>query len=99
MCPPRRFCQETRSQVGSQGSRFLSHSDLILSYCGRCHILPSVQPHHGKEVTKFTPEIPSSVAQATNNVEDFRHSTHLLGATTLRNVLGTKYLAEILSER
>ena len=37
--------------------------------------------------------------QATNNVEDFRHSTHLLGATTLRNVLGTKYLAEILSER
>ena len=25
---------------------------------------------------------------ATNNVEDFRHSTHLLGATTLRNVLG-----------
>ena len=37
--------------------------------------------------------------QATNNVEDYRHSTHLLGATTLRNVLGTKYLAEILSER
>ena len=36
---------------------------------------------------------------ATNNVEDFRHSTHLLGATTLRNVLATKYLAEILSER
>ena len=36
---------------------------------------------------------------ATNNVEDYRHSTHLLGATTLRNVLGTKYLAEILSER
>ena len=39
------------------------------------------------------------VTQATNNVEDYRHSTHLLGATTLRNVLGTKYLAEILSER
>jgi len=36
---------------------------------------------------------------ATNNVEDFNHSTHLLGATTLRNVLGTKCLAEILSER
>jgi len=32
-------------------------------------------------------------------VEDFGHSTHLLGATTLRNVLGTKCLAEILSER
>lgn len=29
----------------------------------------------------------------------FSHSTHLLAATTLRNVLGTKYLAEILSER
>ena len=54
--------------------------------------------------------------QATNNVEDFSHSTRLLGATTLRwwsynflerwsfdlilrNVLGTKCLAEILSER
>ena len=32
-------------------------------------------------------------------MEDFGHSTHLLGATTLRNVLGTKCLAEILSER
>ena len=32
-------------------------------------------------------------------MEDFNHSTHLLGATTLRNVLGTKCLAEILSER
>ena len=29
----------------------------------------------------------------------FSHSTHLLAATTLRNVLGTKHLAEILSER
>ena len=37
--------------------------------------------------------------QATTNVEDYRHSTHLLGATTLRNVLGTKCLAEILAER
>ena len=27
------------------------------------------------------------------------HSTHLLCATTLRTALGTKYLAEILSER
>ena len=36
---------------------------------------------------------------ATNNVEDFRHSTHLLGATTLRNVLGTRNLSEILSDR
>ena len=29
----------------------------------------------------------------------YSHSTHLLAATTLRNVLGTKHLAEILSER
>jgi erythrocyte band 7 integral membrane protein len=30
---------------------------------------------------------------------DCSHSTRLLAATTLRNVLGTKNLAEILSER
>ncbi|XP_023346807.1 band 7 protein AGAP004871 isoform X1 [Eurytemora carolleeae] len=41
----------------------------------------------------------SNPTMATNNVEDYGHSTHLLGATTLRNVLGTKCLAEILSER
>eukprot|EP00095_Tigriopus_kingsejongensis_P004368 maker-scaffold57_size444674-snap-gene-2.13 protein:Tk04368 transcript:maker-scaffold57_size444674-snap-gene-2.13-mRNA-1 annotation:"hypothetical protein DAPPUDRAFT_193650" len=34
-----------------------------------------------------------------SNVENFSHSTRLLAATTLRNVLGTKNLAEILSER
>ncbi|XP_064650286.1 band 7 protein AGAP004871-like isoform X8 [Lineus longissimus] len=33
------------------------------------------------------------------NVEDAHHSTRLLAQTTLRNVLGTKNLAEILSER
>ncbi|XP_050740581.1 band 7 protein AGAP004871-like isoform X5 [Eriocheir sinensis] len=32
-------------------------------------------------------------------VTDFSHSTRLLAATTLRNVLGTRNLAEILSER
>ncbi|XP_037799745.1 band 7 protein AGAP004871-like isoform X1 [Penaeus monodon] len=36
---------------------------------------------------------------AENNVEDYSHSTRLLAATTLRNVLGTRNLAEILSER
>ncbi|XP_021950742.1 band 7 protein AGAP004871 isoform X2 [Folsomia candida] len=36
---------------------------------------------------------------AISNVEDYSHSTRLLAATTLRNVLGTKNLAEILSER
>ena len=33
------------------------------------------------------------------NVEDCDRSTRLLAATTLRNVLGTKNLADILSER
>jgi erythrocyte band 7 integral membrane protein len=33
------------------------------------------------------------------NVEDANRSTRLLAATTLRNVLGTKNLAEILSDR
>ena len=36
---------------------------------------------------------------AVTNVEDADRSTRLLAATTLRNVLGTKNLAEILSER
>ncbi|XP_053205779.1 band 7 protein AGAP004871-like isoform X1 [Panonychus citri] len=34
-----------------------------------------------------------------SNVEDYARSTRLLAATTLRNVLGTKNLSEILSER
>lgn len=33
------------------------------------------------------------------NVEDSNRSTRLLAATTLRNVLGTKNLSEILSDR
>ncbi|CAG0923123.1 unnamed protein product, partial [Notodromas monacha] len=33
------------------------------------------------------------------NVTDFSHSTRLLAATTLRNVLGTKNMSEILAER
>lgn len=33
------------------------------------------------------------------NVEDANGSTRLLAQTTLRNVLGTKNLAEILSDR
>lgn len=36
---------------------------------------------------------------AINNVTDYSHSTRLLAATTLRNVLGTRNLSEILSER
>ena len=36
---------------------------------------------------------------AINNIEDFQRSTLLLAATTLRTVLGTKSLSEILAER
>ncbi|XP_073975662.1 band 7 protein AGAP004871-like isoform X2 [Rhodnius prolixus] len=41
----------------------------------------------------------NSPTMATNNVENYSHSTRLLAATTLRNVLGTRNLAEILAER
>ncbi|XP_071523196.1 mechanosensory protein 2-like isoform X10 [Panulirus ornatus] len=41
----------------------------------------------------------SNPMAAVCNISDFSHSTRLLAATTLRNVLGTKNLAEILSER
>ena len=33
------------------------------------------------------------------NVENAQYSTKLLAATTLRNVLGTKNMSELLSER
>jgi len=36
---------------------------------------------------------------AVSNVADYGHATRLLAATTLRNVLGTKNLTEILSDR
>lgn len=41
----------------------------------------------------------SNAVIAISNVEDYNRSTRLLAATTLRNVLGTKNLTEILSER
>lgn len=41
----------------------------------------------------------SNATTAVSNVEDYGRSTRLLAATTLRNVLGTKNLSEILSER
>ena len=37
--------------------------------------------------------------QAVSNVDDYSGSARLLSATTLRNVLGTKSLGDILSER
>ncbi|XP_046584520.1 band 7 protein AGAP004871-like [Haliotis rubra] len=41
----------------------------------------------------------SNATASITNVEDSSRSTRLLAATTLRNVLGTKSLSEILSER
>lgn len=41
----------------------------------------------------------SNATIAVTNVQDYQRSTRLLAATTLRNVLGTKNLSEILSER
>lgn len=39
------------------------------------------------------------VLKSVTNVSSSQHSTRLLAATTLRNVLGTKSLSEVLSER
>ncbi|TRY62953.1 hypothetical protein TCAL_11835 [Tigriopus californicus] len=41
----------------------------------------------------------SNATCAISNVDDYGQSTRLLAATTLRNVLGTKNLGDILSER
>ncbi|XP_071797626.1 mechanosensory protein 2-like [Asterias amurensis] len=41
----------------------------------------------------------SDPTMAVLNVENYKRSTELLAATTLRNVLGTKTLAEVLSQR
>ena len=41
----------------------------------------------------------NSPMDATCNVEDFAKSTKLLASTTLRTILGTKSLSEILSDR
>ena len=41
----------------------------------------------------------SDATSAVANVDDYSGSARLLAATTLRNVLGTKNLGDILSER
>ena len=41
----------------------------------------------------------SNATVSVTNVEDAHHSTRLLAQTTLRNILGTKTLAEILADR
>ncbi|VDM98034.1 unnamed protein product [Thelazia callipaeda] len=41
----------------------------------------------------------SNATVSVTNVEDASHSTKLLAQTTLRNILGTKTLAEMLSDR
>ena len=41
----------------------------------------------------------ANATKAISNVDDYSGSARLLAATTLRNVLGTKSLGDILSER
>lgn len=41
----------------------------------------------------------SNATVSVANVENAHHSTRLLAQTTLRNMLGTKNLADILSDR
>ena len=41
----------------------------------------------------------SDATSAVTNVDDYSGSARLLAATTLRNVLGTKNLGDVLSER
>ena len=41
----------------------------------------------------------ANATHAVSNVDDYSGSARLLAATTLRNVLGTKSLGDILSER
>ena len=41
----------------------------------------------------------SDATSCVANVDDYGQSTRLLAATTLRNVLGTRNLSEILSDR
>jgi erythrocyte band 7 integral membrane protein len=41
----------------------------------------------------------SNATVSVANVENAHHSTRLLAQTTMRNMLGTKNLAEILSDR
>ena len=42
---------------------------------------------------------PQNATDAVANVDDYSGSAQLLAATTLRNVLGTRNLGDILSER
>ena len=57
------------------------------------------QRNRMKKIFRFWSKMMIFKLCADNNSSDCSHSTRLLAATTLRNVLGTKNLAEILSER
>ena len=50
-------------------------------------------------VTPAPPLIGQDAIRAVTNVDDYAGSAQALAATTLRNVLGTRNLAEILAER
>ena len=63
-------------------------------------IIPGVIMHekNPRKIQKKSPHIIAIFMYVMYHIF-FSHSTRLLAATTLRNVLGTKNLAEILSER
>ena len=73
------------------GRNFISFSHQLS--CFVTHAV--VGGHHAAERTLIC----RNFIQLANKLSCFSHSTRLLAATTLRNVLGTRNLAEILSER
>lgn len=77
----------------------LSHPPpLSLGYrCGGCRRLFSVC-HLPQNGNNYSLRISNATISVTN-VEDASRSTKLLAQTTLRNILGTKTLAEMLSDR
>ena len=75
---------------------YLKISTLYL-YASSCSRSPQWFPsdHH----SLFLVSVPPLKAPVSSPPDNCSHSTRLLAATTLRNVLGTKNLSEILSER
>lgn len=61
--------------------------------------LIALPPAHGPSTGSFTVCRPGESARVTPFTYFSSHSTRLLAASTLRTVLGTRNLAEILSER
>lgn len=73
--------------------------ECLLRMSGRSGGLFVWTKYVAKKIFRFWSKMMIFKLCADNNSSDCSHSTRLLAATTLRNVLGTKNLAEILSER